>query len=402
MIWWLNKIFGIGKLNIDLSYVASGNLIASVAGVLFWLVLAAILTTEDYGRLNYYIAIASVLSAASLMGLATTVTAYVARGNEKIQYQANLLVLVSNSIVFLLLLLFMKYIPVSILLIGLSFFAMSVAEHLGRKLYRKYFFLVVTERVSQIALSVLLYLLIGLDGLLIGYGLAALVFSYRFFKTFSKFSFSVSELRQKFSFTKYVYPMKVSEALNIHVDKLIIAPLFGFHILGLYQLGFQALMFLTVIPTSLFEYLLPQESSGVERKKVRLGAFITSIIFAIIFSAISPLVIRGLFPNYVEAIEATQIMIFAIIPMTVNSIIRARLLGMERSKPVFVGAMIYLGTLPPMLYLLGGTFGLIGLAISVVISLTIQSLYLWGMNSVVNRTMRGPDGSGKTDDSQHT
>ncbi len=131
-------------------------------------------------------------------------------------------------------------------------------------------------------------------------------------------------------------------------------------------------MFLGLIPATLFQYLLPQESTGLERKKVRFAGLVTSVIFAIILFLVSPFVIEQLFPNYIESIPATQIMSFGIIPMTINSIINSRLLGRERSKPVFIGAVIYLSSLTLMLYILGSMFGLIGLGMAVVISLSLQ------------------------------
>ncbi len=237
MIASIKKILRATKLDSGLTYVGAGNLLASILGGLFWFALASILATEDYGRLNYYIAIGSMLSVVSLLGLNTTVITFVAKGFEKIRHQANLVVLVSNSFVFILLI-FMNYPPLSFLIIGLSFFTMSVAELLGGKLYKKYFFLLIAERASQVALSIGLYFVIGIDGIIIGYAIAALTFSYRFFKTFRNFSFAISELRPRFAFMTHSYSLTLSQALTLYADKLIIAPLFGFTVLGLYQLGF--------------------------------------------------------------------------------------------------------------------------------------------------------------------
>lgn len=384
MMWHLRKKFGAIKLDSGLTYIGAGNLTASILGALFWFVLASILATEDYGRLNYYLAIAFILSSVSLLGLNTTVITYVAKGVEKIRYQANLVVLFSNSIIFLLLLIFMNYLPLSLLFIAIGFFTMSVAELLGRRLYKKYSFLVIAQRASQIALSIGLYFVIGWDGILIGYAIAALIFSYRFFRSFRNFSITISELKPRFAFMTHSYSLGLSQSLTAYADKLIIAPLFGFAILGLYQLGFQFLMFLAIIPTSLYQYLLPQESAGVERRKVRFAGLVASVILSIIFFAASPFVIKGLFPNYIESIPATQVMSFGIIPMAINSIINSRLLGREKSKPVFIGAIIYLASLTLMLYMLGSTFGLIGLGTSVVISLSLQSISLWIMNRRLN------------------
>lgn len=70
-------------------------------------------------------------------------------------------------------------------------------------------------------------------------------------------------------------------------------------------------------------------------------------------------------------------MSIGIIPMTVTSILSSRFLGMERSRPVFIGAAIYVATQYATITILGKMFGIVGLALSLVIALTVQSIYLF-------------------------
>lgn len=372
---WITRILAIIRADSGLAYIGLGNFIQLAVGGLFWFYIASITVAEDYGKLNYYISAASLASIVSLLGLDTTVVTYLAKGSKKIGPQANVIVLFSNAIVFVVLMTLTNWYT-SLLLVGISFFSMSCAEALGMKLYRKYFILVVTERAMQIGLAIVLYYAIGLQGFIIGYALGALAFDYRYFRSLRKFSLDVSEVKSRFTFITHNYALNISQNLALHADKLIIGPAFGFSVLGFYQLGFQFLMSLSVIPTSLFLYLLPQFSSGNKNRNAIYATLISSIFFASIAPLIIPILIDMFFPDYIDVIPLAQIMSIGIVPMTINAILNSRLLANEHSKNVFVGAIVYLVSLLILFYFLGRAAGLIGLGISLVLSLSLQSLAL--------------------------
>ena len=51
------------------------------------------------------------------------------------------------------------------------------------------------------------------------------------------------------------------------VDKIVVAPLLGFTILGNYNLAVQVINIMLIVPSVFYKYLLPQESTGIENKK---------------------------------------------------------------------------------------------------------------------------------------
>jgi O-antigen/teichoic acid export membrane protein len=373
---WMSRILGIIRADSGLTYVGLGNFIALGVGGLFWFVIASMLAAEDYGELNYYISVASVSSVISMLGLGTTVITYVAKGSKKIASQANFVVLLSNAIGAVVLMTITNYYT-ALLLVGISFFSMTISETLGMKLYKKYFLLLVAERATQIGLAIALYYAIGLQGVIIGYTLGALTFSYSFFRSLRNISFDVSELKSRFAFLLHNYAFNISETLALHADKLIIAPVFGFTVLGFYQLGFQFLMVLGVIPASLFYYLLPQFSSGNKKGNVIYVALILATLFASIAPIIIPVLIDMFFREYIGVILTAQIMSIGIVPMTINSILNSSLLAKGHSKNVLVGAIVYISSLLILFYLLGTLVGVVGLGISVVVSLSLQSLVLF-------------------------
>ena len=377
---WLSKFVQLIGIEKGLIFVTAGNTIASLVGAIFWLFIASLLLVEDYGRLNYHLSLASLLSVLSLLGLNTTVTTFLAKGNESLKYQANLLVLISNCFVILSLLIFIKEIPTVFLTIGISFYTMSWAEILGRKDYKKYSFVLILQRSLQICLSLLLYFIIGLDGLIIGYALSVLLLSYNFFKSFKAFRLTIGELRQKSSFIIHSYSQAIANTLTWYMDKLLVAPLFGFGVLGLYQISFQFLLFLAIIPLSLFQFLLPRDASQITGKKyIIIGLIVAGISSTSFFIAI-PTMIKTFFPHFIQSIQASQIMIFSVIPMTANSILISKSFGREKSKPVLIAAIIYIFILLFLMVALGSILGLIGLAVSVLISSTAQFLALFFMS----------------------
>lgn len=375
MSWFSAKIRSI-NMNNGLTYVTVGNLGSGVLGAVFWLVLASLLMAESYGQLNYLLASTFIFGTVALLGLNPLVTTYVAKGNENIKYQSNMLALVTSVAFIAPLILLTGYLQLSILLVGVAFFQMSMAELLGRKMYKEYTTILVGQRTAQIAFGISLYFLYGIDGVILGYTISFLAFSYRYFLTMKGFTLKIDHVRSNFKFMMHSYAMELARTISMFSDKLLIAPLFGFAILGFYQLGSQFLLFLGMIPTILYHYLLPQEASGIHSRKIGIGAFAISSILAIGFIAAVPWVIENFFSNFIDSIFPAQIMSIGIIPMTVTSILGSRFLGIERSKPVFISAAIYVAIQYTTIIILGNMFGIVGLALSLLIALTAQSLYL--------------------------
>jgi O-antigen/teichoic acid export membrane protein len=385
------------RQEIEPSLVGIGNLVAGIIGGAFWLLLASIIPIQDYGQLNYYISLSTIMSLLSLFGLNLAVMTYLPKGNELLKHQANFVVFVSNAVMAVILLGLRQNYSIVLMLFGASFFAMTIAEALARKNYTKFPALVIGQRLAQLGLSIGLYFLLGLDGILIGYGLSLLLFSYSYIHGLRQRKYCrimssetpavdgntrlpiLHALRSKSKFIVHAYITNMAQSLTSYVDKLMIGPLFGFYVLGLYQLGFQFLFLLTVIPVSLTQYLLPQESSGIRREKVqKIGLALATSIAIISFFVVGP-VVNWLFPHYESAIPAARIMVLSVIPMTVNAIVNARLLASEKSKPVLIGSGIFLIALLLLMYVLGNALPLVGLAIALVVSLSIQTLVLTGM-----------------------
>ncbi|RLF36714.1 MAG: hypothetical protein DRN03_03355 [Thermoplasmata archaeon] len=375
----VEKVFGFLRRESGLIWTSAGNVASSVLGALIWLILASILKVAEYGEVNYFIAISFIIAALGSLGLNITVTTYLAKGEKRLVDEANSIVLLSSVVVAATVIpTFRRMWFLAPTAIAIMFFWMSMAELLGAKRYREYAYVMAGYRVVQIALMILLYLKLGLIGIIVGYLTGYLCLSYRFFKSLSQFTRSVRSLRGKFGFILHSYGLNVVTNLTTFLDKVIVGSVYGFYMLGLYQLGYQFLMFLSTIPVSLFAYLLPEESSGERRREAKIIGFTLALAAAVVTYVIAPWIIVNFFPNFTEAIGVVRIMCIAVIPAAVVNILNAMFFGRERSAVAFTGGILYLASLVTCLLLLGRVFGIVGLASSVIISQTAQALYLAG------------------------
>ena len=133
VITWVKSFL---KTEMGLVYTTIGNIGSSLLGGIFWLLLASLLSVESYGLINYYIALASISSAVALLGLDATVISWMAKGDTRILFQADSLVLISGLTVATLLSIYQW--PSGLLSFTRVFFMMSLAETLGKKKYKEY------------------------------------------------------------------------------------------------------------------------------------------------------------------------------------------------------------------------------------------------------------------------
>jgi O-antigen/teichoic acid export membrane protein len=124
-------------------------------------------------------------------------------------------------------------------------------------------------------------------------------------------------------------------------------------------------------------YLLPQESEGSQNKKIKIFSVVIAGIIALISIIIGPIVIKNFFPNYYESIIPMQILSIGIIPFTILYIQEAQFLGKEKSRAVLITTSLSLVSYFTLIVILGKEFGLIGIAIAFLISLTIRVFLNW-------------------------
>ena len=348
---------------------------------LFWFYMASILSAENYGEINYLITIAGIGSTITSFGAATSLTVYVAK-KIKIEPPLYIISLSAGGIGALIVFLMFDTFVISVFLIGHILFVLGMSELLGRKLYVQYSKFVITQNLLMVSLSLGLYYLLGFEGVVLGIGLSYFPYILRIVKGFqrSKIDFSVLKSRKMVLTNNYI--LNLVGVFSTSVDRLITAPMLGFALLGNYAVGLQVLTVIAIIPANVFRYILPQDASGAPTEKLKKATIIITVILVIIAIFVSPIIMPIVFPKYTESTEIIQIMALSVIPSTIGAMYTSKLLGNEKSLTVLIGSLIYLISSTIGILVLGNMWSINGVAVTLVISATVQMSFLIIMSKI--------------------
>jgi len=359
----------------DLSLYSIGTLVTNGIGGIFWLYMASLLGTEGYGEISYLISIAIMAGTISLAGMSNLLIVYGAK-NIKIQSTIFLIGLISSVIIASIIFFVVdNNIIVSLYIIGYVIFTLVTAELIGQKLFSKYSKIIIIQKIMLVIFSIILYHLIGLQGIMLGIAISFLVFILMMYKIFREIKIDFPILKNKYKFSINSFLLDISNAFHGSLDKIIIAPILGFSLLGNYQLGLQFIGLLYLIPGMLFSYALTHDASGNSTKLVKKIIIFISIIFAVLSIILSPILLPIVFPQFTEAIVVIQIMSVSIVPSAIVSTYISKYLGSENSKIVIIGSGLYLLAQIISIIVLGHMYGLNGVALSIVISSVVHVAY---------------------------
>lgn len=366
----------------DLSSLGIANVVGSGISAVFWFYLASITETEVYGEISYLMAIGGIASVISLLGSSTTVTIYTAK-NVNIVPVVAVISLSSSVVAAITLLLLFENPALGIYAVGYVIFNLGIGELIGRKLFKNYTKYFISQKIVMVGLAIPLFYTIGVNGVVLGFGLSFLVFLPRIYNEFRSSKLEFSVLRPRLGFMMNSYVLDLARAFSGQTDKLIIAPIFGLSLLGNYYLGLQVLSVLSILPSVVFQYILPHDASGKPNKLLKKLTVLFSIILAIVGIFLSPLIIPNLFPKYQDAVIIIQIISITIIPRTISTMLTSKFLGEEKSRFVVIGTLIFLVIQIPSLIFLGDIYGPSGIASSLVLAAVSESAYLVTMSRFV-------------------
>ena len=359
----------------NISTLATSTISGNAISALFWLYLAGLLGQENYGELGYLIAIAGIASNIALIGGEWVMTVYTAKG-KNIQSVLYLISLISSGISAIILYGIFQNAGLSVFVIGFVIFNLTVSEIQGRKLYKEYAKFYVLQKLFFVLISLSLFQLIGAEGILLGYGLSFLPFFKRMYASLKTKNYDFKFLKEKSGFVANNYSLDLAGAIKGQIDKLMIAPIFGFALLGNYYLGLQVVSILGILPGVIFTYILPQDASGRSTGKLKLLTILGSVILAILGIFVAPILIPIIFPEYTDSLSLIPILSISLIPSTITSMYTSKFLGDEKSSYVLIGYIIAGITLVLGILILSEIFQVSGLAIAYVLSSTTQAGFL--------------------------
>ena len=370
-----NKIFNLkGLTTIGIADIFGMGISAG-----FWLILASIMSVEEYGEIIYLIALVSIAQASSVVGSPNTIMVFSSKQSKIIptlMFLSLIFALVSSLIIFLI----TQKIELLFLVFSFLIFEISIHVLLGKKFYKKYSQFIFIQRILQFILGISFYFVFELNGVLFGIILSNLPLLIIFYKEIkiSKLDFSLLKLKKDFIISNY--SIRLVKIFRKEIDKIIIVPLLGFTILGNFALSIQFYTILMVFSSISFKFLVPEEATGAKNKNLKKALILSSIIISFTSFFISPFIIENLFTKFYESIIPIQIISFSVIPSTIGMVLYSKILALEKSKLLLLASIIQLLSVLLGTILLGFFFGIIGISFSFLIASIVYATTLAMIN----------------------
>ncbi|AJA93180.1 hypothetical protein A7X95_05840 [Candidatus Nitrosopelagicus brevis] len=360
---FLEKIKDVGK-------IGTGDVIGTALGAIFWFYLASQIEPSEYGEIQWLIGIASAISYIALFGSQNTIIVFAAK-NLKIQSTLYFISIISSVVLSTIVIIVIPSfyeIDIGILLFAYVINALAIGDLLGKKLYSTYSKYVILQKILTICLGISFLHFFGFESIIFALGFSYLFYLKRIIRNFQEMKIDFSLLRSKLGFITNNYILLLSSGLHGQIDKVLVAPLLGFTVLGNFSLGMQFIVVMSIISGIIFKYLLAQDATNVENNRLKILSVICSIIISILGMIFLPTIIEIFFPKFIMISDAIQIMCIHIIPTSIAVIFESKLLGQLNSKYVLAGRLSGLGVMVIGMIILGSVYDIIGIAISLVLS----------------------------------
>ena len=364
-----NKIFDVSSLGLT-DFIGTGTV------AIFWFYIASILGPENYGELTYLISIATLVSGIALFGSNHTIWILAAK---KVDIHATIFLITSITSVIGAVGVLVLFHNIGISFVVLAYFLLSlvISDFLGKKLYRSYSKYVIVQKVLMVIFGIGFYYLFGESGILVGIALSYAHLIYPMIQAVKNSKINFNLIKEKKEFILNNLSLSFSRTFHGSIDKLIIAPLLGFAILGNYSLGLQFFSIISILPGTAVKYLIAQDATGIVNKKLKKIMIISSIGMAILGSTIGPSVISYFFPRFLEAEEVIQIVSWAVIPMTIaGTQYIPKLWAQEKNRLILYHTLIVLVTQIIAILSLGSLYGTLGIGVAFVLSNTIGCIFI--------------------------
>ena len=370
-----------------LGMIGSADIIGAIITGIFWLSIATFLEVEEYGQIHYFLGIAGVAYVITLFGTQHTITVYSAK---KVNVVSTLFFLSILAGVAAALIVFIIYneMDVSLLLIAYTINDLSLGYLLGKKLFNNYSKYILTQRMLTFILGFGFYFIFGIEGIIFALALSYIHFLILIYKGLKDSPINFSALKAHSGFIINNYVISVVGGFRGNIDKIIIAPLLGFILLGNVALALQFYVILMVIPQVVFKYTLSHDASGIPTSRVKLWTFLFAIVTCIATIVLSPHLIPLFFEKFADVVIAIQILSIGVIAGTANLFYLSKFLGLEKSKSPLIGLSIQVAITVLGIVILGQMYGIVGIAISYVLASLGNFTYLFFANRLLEKPPR--------------
>ena len=357
-----------------LALIGSASIIGSAISAAFWLLVASLLSVEEYGEISYFIAIAS-LGICCIVGSPQTLTVYSTK-HPKIIPTLLLLTLIFAGIGSLIAFLIVQRFEIITLIFSFIVLEASLTLLLGKKLYSKYSKFLLTQKILQFVIGISLSFSLGLNGILIGIVLANFSLIPIFYKELRNYKIDFSLLKPKKEFIINNEVIYLISVFRRDIDKIIIVPILGFTVLGNFALTLQFFAIMMIISSISFEYLLPKDVGGEKNANLKKFLILVSVLIALSGFFFSPYFIENFFTKFNESIIPIQIASFCVIPSTISMILFSKILALEKSRFLIIANLVQLCAILIGTIYLGILYSIIGVTVAFILGNTIYAITL--------------------------
>jgi len=354
--------------------IGSSGIIGSAISAAFWLLVASLLSVEEYGEISYFIAIAS-LGICCIVGSPQTLTVYSTK-HPKIIPTLLLLTLIFAGIGSLIAFLIVQRFEIITLIFSFIVLEASLTLLLGKKLYSKYSKFLLTQKILQFVIGISLSFSLGLNGILIGIVLANFSLIPIFYKELRNYKIDFSLLKPKKEFIINNEVIYLISVFRRDIDKIIIVPILGFTVLGNFALTLQFFAIMMIISSISFEYLLPKDVGGEKNANLKKFLILISVLIALSGFFFSPYFIENFFTKFNESIIPIQIASFCVIPSTISMILFSKILALEKSRFLIIANLVQLCAILIGTIYLGILYSIIGVTVAFILGNTIYAITL--------------------------
>ncbi len=368
------NLSSIASAHKGLLLIGSSGIIGSAISAAFWLLVASLLSVEEYGEISYFIAIAS-LGICCIVGSPQTLTVYSTK-HPKIIPTLLFLTLIFTVIGSLIAFLIVQRFEIITLIFSFIVLEASLTLLLGKKLYSKYSKFLLTQKILQFVIGISLSFSLGLNGILIGIVLANFSLIPIFYKELRNYKIDFSLLKPKKEFIINNEVIYLISVFRRDIDKIIIVPILGFTVLGNFALTLQFFAIMMIISSISFEYLLPKDVGGEKNANLKKFLILVSVLIALSGFFFSPYFIENFFTKFSESIIPIQIASFCVIPSTISMILFSKILALEKSRFLIIANLVQLCAILIGTIYLGILYSIIGVTVAFILGNTIYAITL--------------------------
>jgi len=359
----------------NLSLIGASDSIGTILAAGFWFYIATLLEPELYGEIFYFLSIGGVAAAIATFGTEQSISVYVSK-KIRIESTLYLISLLAGAIISLVVILFYSRLDIGLLIIGYILNTLALSELVGKKLFSKYAKYSLTNKFLILALGIIFYYTFGIEGIIYAIALSYFPYAIVVYNGFRNTKVDFSVLKPRVSFVTETYFLQLTQVARSQGDKLVILPIVGITVLGNYSLALHVVLVAIMIPQIAYKYILPHEATGNPKTNLKKITILVSVFVSIVGIIISPYIITEIFPKYDEAIDAIQIMLLALIPSSIYTMLLTKFLSLEKGKIILIDRLVAAVSLIIGIIILGTYFGIIGISIAYVISTVTQVIIL--------------------------